>query len=235
MITPQLANSIGSRQREECRRFKKKRRRCESPRVVFATRAVIISAILCLFQLATKLINANQSQDAFQLVGNVNDQAHLPCLIGKQIYCGEPYFIAWYKQSGSSKSWLRLELKSSDESNEGDERFTWSRRADSSLCQPNVAHRFKSSAAADSIASNYDCGQLTISRLELADEGQYKCEITFSESLDFDKCPASTISKLSLIGKLHRLLTHELKLLASGDELIRSDPADRSTDRIRLA
>jgi hypothetical protein len=49
----------------------------------------------------------------------------------------------------------------------------------------------------------FDCAMLTIRPLELQDEGQYKCEITFSETVEFDKCPASTTTQLSVIGEYY--------------------------------
>lgn len=185
----------------------------------------------------------------YQLIGEAGQPIRLPCLIGKQLYCGEPYFIAWYKLNMSSKSWVRFEHKSMEDSDLIDSiessgsasvqlapssiammtgqplanrvRFDWSPPRGGDSRQPTAkSANFKSSICSDPAiyhstvavnnparqllseqATNFDCAQLTISSLELPDEGQYKCEITFSESLDFDKCPATTLSQLTVIGK----------------------------------
>lgn len=176
----------------------------------------------------------------YQLVGALGDQAHLPCLIGRQLYCGEPYFIAWYKLNSSSRSWTRIEHKSEDELTEAASsslsnviapfnervRFTWWRTQPSGSQQQRATSqaRFACEQVSGSgnnvnsqsplqqvhqsarsmkqqLDTNFDCATLTINSLELTDEGQYKCEITFSETLDFDKCPATTSSRLTVIGE----------------------------------
>lgn len=190
----------------------------------------------------------------YQLIGEAGHQIRLPCLIGEPLYCGEPYFIAWYKLNVSSKSWIRFEHRSMEDNELAADpieisssnrlaggqsladrvRFDWSASRSSSQSQSAAtkqsatksANNFKSSICSDPAAifqsssssaaainsgptrqrflldqSNFDCAQLTISPLDLSDEGQYKCEITFSESLDFDKCPATTLSQLTVIGK----------------------------------
>lgn len=230
---------------------------------------LLTSLLLILITSASQLSEAepqHRPPTEYQLVGQVNQEAHLPCLIGRQLYCGEPYFIAWYKFNGSSKSWVRIEHSGSSSSssksaangddelandNNGNDdnlqlaptksaaeaevtnqhqlsghrpinervQFTWTRSQQQQqqqhqrgsswrpACdQPLNGRHGVSAAAAAAAASakleaNFDCAQLTIGRLELMDEGQYKCEITFSESLDFDKCPATTLSQLSVIGK----------------------------------
>lgn len=196
--------------------------------------------------------SGNGRPNEYQLIGEAGHQIRVPCLIGKQLYCGEPYFIAWYKLNVSSKSWIRFEHKSIEDNEASDSmeassippeassafvagkplanrvRFDWSPRASQSGGQlrqqaANSLGVSKSAGPRSSICSdpsifrpstinnpqqlaldhaNFDCAQLTISPLELSDEGQYKCEITFSESLDFDKCPATTLSQLTVIGKL---------------------------------
>lgn len=200
-----------------------------------------------------QLSNTQPALAEYHLTGAVGEQSHLPCLIGRQLYCGEPYFIAWYKLNTSSRSWTRVEHKSEEEllASEASSspspssnvqttfnervRFTWWRTQmlpqqsaiTASLNNNNYqqqrlaatharfaceqlsvngvrsspvsqqSHRFRSMK----LDSNFDCATLTINSLELPDEGQYKCEITFSESLDFDKCPATTLSRLTVIGK----------------------------------
>lgn len=202
-----------------------------------------------------QLSNTQPALAEYQLTGAVGEQSHLPCLVGRQLYCGEPYFIAWYKLNTSSRSWARIEHKSEEEllASEASSssapslpssnvptnfnervRFTWWRtqllpqqsaitgQSNNNYHQQRLAasharfaceqlsvsgvrsnpvsqqsHRFRSMK----LDSNFDCATLTINSLELPDEGQYKCEITFSESLDFDKCPATTLSRLTVIGK----------------------------------
>lgn len=43
------------------------------------------------------------------LVGQVGTSVRLPCLIGRQLFCGEPYFIAWYKLNSDKPTWTRIE------------------------------------------------------------------------------------------------------------------------------
>lgn len=144
----------------------------------------------------------------FQLVGQAGAETRLPCLIGKQLHCGEPYFIAWYKFNATGRSWTRIEHLGRSEKAEpvGQRRhsagalssplndrvhFLWARSSRPANCP----------AGPSSQLSRFDCAQLSISSLEPLDEGQYKCEITFSESLDFDRCPASTLTELQVVGK----------------------------------
>lgn len=209
-------------------------------------------------QTAQQQLTSTPVPAEYQLTSAVGDQTHIPCLIGRQLYCGEPYFIAWYKLNTSSRSWARIEHKSEEELLAGEQqtslpslslsssasvptpfnervRFTWWRAqllsqqsatlpASSNsnqqrfaasqakfACEQLSANGIKSSTLASSqqthrfrfmkLDSNFDCATLTINSLELADEGQYKCEITFSDSVDFDKCPATTLSRLNVIGK----------------------------------
>lgn len=152
----------------------------------------------------------------FQLSGELGDSAQLPCLIGRQAYCGEPYFIAWYKHNATSKSWTRIEQKAEEEPDPtaarppGAEsgplsdrvRFDWPRGLSGRRAScPQLLVQAAGASKAAKLEASFDCGQLHIGSLQLADEGQYKCEITFSESLDFDKCPATTLSHLAVIGK----------------------------------
>lgn len=204
-------------------------------------------------QTAQQQLASVQTPAEYQFTSAVGDQTHIPCLIGRQLYCGEPYFVAWYKLNTSSRSWARIEHKSEEELLASEQaslspsvssnvpatfnervRFTWWRAQQpsqqsalpaslstnqqrlvasqakfaceqlsvsgvksSQLASLQQTHRFRSMK----LDSSFDCATLTINSLELADEGQYKCEITFSDSVDFDKCPATTLSRLSLIGK----------------------------------
>lgn len=171
--------------------------------------------------------SANQLSD-FQLTGQVGDTVQLPCLIGRRTFCGDIYFIAWYKYNSSSKSWSRIEHKTEEELDvkrsepaldqvqvsSASERIrsVWPRALAGSrrwACPQLLANGLGSGKLAANLESNFDCGQLHISSLQLADEGQYKCEITFSDSLDFDKCPATTLSHLGVIGKFKRPVTGE--------------------------
>lgn len=165
-----------------------------------------------------RLISAQQPQQPpgsseYLLVGQAGQRAHLPCLIGRQLYCGEPYFIAWYKRnSSSSRDWTRIEYLS-PAAVDGDDlggvraRFAWVPRqspaelSPSGSCEQLAAASNLSPQVRLKLETNFDCAQLTIDRLELRDEGQYKCEITFSESLDIERCPATTLSQLSVIGE----------------------------------
>lgn len=170
--------------------------------------------------------SANQLSD-FKLVGQVGESVQLPCLVGRQMFCGDIYFIAWYKLNSSSKSWSRIEHKTEEEldmSQPGTARpdsdnalqqaaerirSVWPRGLAGgrrSSCPQLLVNALDSTKLAANFESNFDCGQLHISSLKLADEGQYKCEITFSDSLDFDKCPATTLSQLGVIGKCAALL-----------------------------
>ena len=156
----------------------------------------------------------------FQVVGQANRTASLPCLIGKQVFCGEPYFIAWYKLNATSRLWTRLEHQTANSEEAPADghlspraplnriRFVWARDGQTSCApasqqvQPDGSVASAPPLAVARLGNGlFDCGQLRIGPLELADEGQYKCETTFSDSLDFDKCPASTSSKLSVTGK----------------------------------
>lgn len=153
--------------------------------VIVGSRILLVASLVGLLDLV-RLANAGQAQgSAFLQVGEVGGQVRLPCLIGRQSYCGDPYFTAWYKLNSSSKaSWTRMELESN--------RFSWAAEKTRGQCE-----QVKSQLD----LTQLDCAQLTINRVEPADEGQYKCEITFSESLDVDKCPPSTLSQLNVIGK----------------------------------
>lgn len=196
----------------------------------------------------------------YQLVGQAGSLVWLPCLIGKQAHCGEPYFIAWYKLNATSRQWTRLEARSpSDQDQEGEEelladrrqpamaqpavgqprpladrvQFIWSRSSQSPMSSscfladgtnqtmsagPMLTNRLQlanhqaqqlqatsGTQSADlallSAFQLFDCAQLAIKQVELQDEGQYKCEITFSESVEFDRCPASTMTQLNVIGE----------------------------------
>lgn len=238
---------------------------------------IAIAPALVTSQQPPQLLQQQQQQqqvsnfNEYHLVGKASGQTQLPCLIGKQKNCGEPYFIAWYKLNVTSKQWTRLDQKTEDElasdQPSGDEmpansapasKFTWSRNAaagggsspkssfSSSTSKLNAClqhPRFamvssapqrnrnafpqsyhwqqedqlqqyqyqgankiidlpKLAAIRSELESNFDCDLLTINSLDLMDEGQYKCEITFSDSLDdFNKCPTITTSHLLVIGK----------------------------------
>lgn len=182
------------------------------------------SALLCeTIQLASAngalnpQFRASSEAEPYQLIGQVGNQAQLPCLVGKRANCGEPYFVAWYKFNGTSRLWTRIEHRSDDEqvaaaassTSTGQHRFhlTWPTLEESSSFKPTVCNQageqFNNLAGSQSQATalNLACAHLTIRSLEPADEGQYKCEITFSDSIDFDRCPSSTLSQLNVIGK----------------------------------
>lgn len=178
------------------------------------------------------------SSELVALGGQVGQSVRLPCLIGRQFNCGEPYFIAWYKLNViKPSSWTRIEYvtgqssssmtsdivtesssdfmtansyaNSNNQSNSN--RFTFFRGHTSSsglttcdsLLSNSMQQQFPNSKRlATNSFSDFECAQLEISQLELHDEGQYKCEITFSESLEVDKCPPSSVTRLTVIGKL---------------------------------
>lgn len=178
--------------------------------------AMLLAAmwLLCFdHHLPTIFANANPFQPAgYQVSGQPGDQVRLPCLIGRQLYCGQPYLIVWYKMNATTKgNWMGILRKSWDElagdsgkqqqqqQQEMDRvRFVWNWQG---VDQPtaSVCQRASSSNRLD--ANNLDCSELVIGRLEPEDEGQYKCEITFTESLDVDKCPPNTLSQLNVISK----------------------------------
>ena len=54
---------------------------------------------------------------------------------------------------------------------------------------------------ASAASAPFDCVRLELASVEASDEGQYKCEVTYTESADFSKCPASTSSRLNVVGK----------------------------------
>lgn len=211
---------------------------------------ILVGLIFASFTWPTIVVAAAAAgQHEYQLVGQAGEQARLPCLIGRQLYCGEPYFIAWYKFNVHAKQWTRIELQQSQPNAAGSDesgpssssslggalssrvRFTWSRSSQgqqsvhsrlaceqpttSTIVTPTTSssqHQARAvsinsnqqqvvTASRQLDAANFDCAHLAVDSLELADEGQYKCEITFSEALDFDKCPATTLSQLSVIGK----------------------------------
>lgn len=191
---------------------------------------ILVQVILMLISSSIEAIVSPASQQTtrgsnlnseHKLFNQVDEQAQLPCLIGKQEFCGDPYFIAWYKFNSTSRAWLRFDYKTLDSNNNNDfqadliessdssvsrsfnerVKFVWSRssadqRAKLAPAKSAVCNQQYSSASGD-----FDCAYLSINSLELADEGQYKCEITFSETLDFEKCPATTLSQLNVIGK----------------------------------
>lgn len=218
-----------------------------------ASAVVLLGALVALAALV-QLALAGQPQpqqqqqpNEYQLIGHSAERARLPCLIGKSGFCGEPYFIAWYKLNASSRLWARIEAKSREQEDDetaaprpatvalADERRRpaassrplaerirfegWSRetRSPSNCLQTAAApgepdersalllakHQALGQSAASLAAYGqlFDCAQLTISALELQDEGQYKCEITFSDSLDPERCPASTATQLTVIGE----------------------------------
>lgn len=122
----------------------------------------------------------------FSLAGELRQQVALPCLVGRASLCGLPYLIVWYKFSLASNSWVRLE--SSGRTNTG---------SSSRICK------------ATSLQRQDECVQFDISSVQLTDEGDYKCQVTYAEdSLDSDsnKCPASTITQLFVVGKFWLLL-----------------------------
>jgi len=244
---------------------------------------------------------AGRGTELVQVSGQVGGQAELPCLIGRQSVCGEPYLIAWYRLNGSSRAWHRIEHHSEEEQwppqwpgaslNER-ARFLWDRtqrsgaasqwaqvspaaalhtplqlqfqspassssslassltlRADpkvwqqqrtlsggtqsgsgggnnsyannnnnnnnngakaaphwplsSSNCPPALLQQLQQSQRSPNAlqTGHFECAQLALRPLELLDEGQYKCEITFSESVDYEHCPVATVSQLNVIGK----------------------------------
>lgn len=209
---------------------------------------------------ATPATSTTTTPNEYQLVGQAGGLVRLPCLIGKQANCGEPYFIAWYKLNATSRQWMRIEARSPGDQDQDDEgretmaggpyrpladrvQFVWSRTQSpmassasscwlgdgTSLKSPTrmlnnghqqssqqqqqllqaALHQQSSPLASLSMISAFqlfDCAQLTIKALELQDEGQYKCEITFSESVEFDRCPASTMTQLNVIGEYDCLL-----------------------------
>ena len=209
---------IMGREGELCERARKK------PQVggLSALFVLLLAAVSVCYPASSQ---PGQQGEQLQLAGNLGESAQLPCLIGRQLYCGEPYFIAWYKFNGSTKSWLRIEHERQAVLGEpapgggalsARVQFGWRRTGGAQAARPSQAlasaacgaHPLAVAAAAAAAAasgrpaeSQFDCATLTISPLELIDEGQYKCEITFSESLDFDKCPPTTASQLSVIGE----------------------------------
>lgn len=147
--------------------------------------------------------------EPFQLIGQVGSQVQLPCLVGKKANCGEPYFVAWYRLNATSRLWARIEHRSDDElaapaSEDQQHRFhlTWP-AAEGAGSQSGACNQLAGERLAPSSAEQLElaCAHLSIRSLEPADEGRYKCEITFSDSIDFDRCPANTLSQLSVIGK----------------------------------
>lgn len=156
--------------------------------------------------------------EPYQLSGQVGKEAQLPCLVGKKANCGEPYIVAWYKWNTISKLWARIEHRSDNEpapissplANNNQQikqryHLTWpsSAAAGDELAGSSQSALCNQDRLGDGRASRLDltCAHLTIRSLEPADEGQYKCEITFSDSIDFDRCPANTMSQLNVIGK----------------------------------
>lgn len=156
--------------------------------------------------------------------GEVNGQARLPCLIGLPFNCGRPYFIVWYKLNAATKgNWAGVLRKSfdeislasgdtereqsSDDTTINDEhfRFHWNRqlrnRNSNDIHQDSLCSQVTQTFSARSNAANqFDCAELVIDKVKLEDEGQYKCEVTFTDSLDIDKCPPNTLSQLTVIG-----------------------------------
>lgn len=142
---------------------------------------------------------AHQAGDLQTLVGQLGGSVRLPCLVLKRSYCGEPYFIAWYRLNGNRPSWTRIDYeedqqaagKLEDEDSSARQRFRYQRRLTSG-CELSGGTRLD--------LGEVECSQLTISQLELADEGQYKCEITFSDAAEPEKCPSISTSRLTVIG-----------------------------------
>lgn len=136
------------------------------------------------------------------LAAQVGGTVRLPCLVGRQLNCGPPYLIAWYKFNASRAAWTRLEYSRPDDKDEqqgadsAKSRFKFYRGLAASSCGLAAS----SSRGPDS-GDELECSQLAIERLDLADEAQYKCEITFSESLDTQKCPPSSVTRLIVIGE----------------------------------
>lgn len=164
-----------------------------------------------------------QGQTAqYQLVGQAGGLVRLPCLVGLPSVCGLPYFIAWYKHNAREDSWTRFEYRESSElSSESDQIHNQNNQVSgpsralserveffkpnehTSSSSPLCSNSAKFNNQLASGSNQFGCAQLTIRKLELLDEGQYKCEITFSESIEVDKCPPYTISQLSVTGKLN--------------------------------
>lgn len=253
-------------------------------------RIVAIVCVAAVLTVGSSAFTLAAAAEMHQIIAEVGSQAHLPCLIGKALFCGEPYFIAWYKFNTSTRTWTRIEYGSADSSSSSQQpsqdnyesparansiklststsldngpltmgpssageriRFRWKQRAAQSHSQqqkqvsrgnnnqfdssndydgdnsnecfasnsiatsaiasnvslPVLGHPSAAASAAfgsrgaDEIRLLFDCATLGISSVDLADEGQYKCEITFSEVLDFEKCPTSTQTRLLVTGK----------------------------------
>ena len=166
----------------------------------------LLAPLLSLVGVAQAPLPAPSHQNEFQLAGQSGGQALLPCLIGRQLFCGEPYFIAWYRLNSSSRAWTRIEQQQQQQQADSpasqslNERahFNWApgKRQPATGCpnSPAALGRAKEEQA-------FDCVQLQVRNLQLSDEAQYKCEITYSESLDFEHCPVSTLSSLAVLGE----------------------------------
>lgn len=214
---------------------------CDTTNNVINLKTSLLVVLMTLNLQYLNLVKASSQQqhqqaalnNEFQLIGQSSGEVRLPCLIGKQLYCGEVYFIAWYKlNSTSGRQWTRIEHKtrnaiedeedsskqqlqntyednnqqqqtSSSQSSSLNDRvqFVWTpgKQNNRAACLADTTQ--SSSQRLINQAAQFDCAQLVIKRLELADEGQYKCEITFSESIDFEKCPSNTMTQLNVIGK----------------------------------
>lgn len=132
----------------------------------------------------------------------------LPCKIGSHSNCGLPYIIAWYKFNHKSGTWRRIELPLSAgdtaaslaqgfESRFSFELPTLNQNPGQQQQTKSCLQQNKSTVA----SSNWQCVFLSIKNAQVFDEGQYKCEVTYAEALDFDKCPQSTASQLTVFGE----------------------------------
>lgn len=206
--------------------LKREKRAIISRRISENVMLALVMVVLCCL-VATSATTLGAGSELTALGGQLGQSVRLPCLIGRQFNCGEPYFIAWYKMSPTRPlaGWTRIEYStnqskmqesesgeeasgarsssssssyfaSTQVSNSTNQRFSFYRGQAASSCLGD-----SSMASQKHLATELECAQLEITKLELGDEGQYKCEITFSESLEVDKCPPSSISRLTVIGK----------------------------------
>lgn len=185
--------------------------------------SVIISTlVICLSTFASQL-SSGQVAD-FSVSGDARQVLSLPCVVGKQTNCGAPYIIAWYKWTASAKLWQRLDLTSSSSLNQlannssvaqTNSRFVFdwppgtlrncpfsALRTSQTLSSSSSSTSSSSSSSSLSLSRHsVDCLALDVRSALVADEGLYKCEVTYAETLDFDKCPSTTLSQLNIFGK----------------------------------
>ncbi|XP_064471692.1 hemicentin-2-like isoform X1 [Ornithodoros turicata] len=148
------------------------RTRCVTTRAycgLSVTSGIVVWCFVCLVGLTPDAISAEETT----VTGLVGDSVKLPCDVDTK-RCGNVYFITWTKNVADV--WKRIYLYSDAVEKPLQE-----------LANPDRADFFLNNSTAI----------LKISPVRLADEGQYKCDVTYVRG----KCPSLSYANLTTVAK----------------------------------